>query len=97
MLARLELLQQQLAEEVVIAEPTAVAVERDDEQVRLFERRELQRRPLSIEDRTGERPDHRLEHRGAAKERQPVGLEAREVFRTEVVGEVAIGARDSES
>ena len=93
-LALRELLQQQLAEEMVEAERAAVAVERDDEQVRLLERGELQRRAFPVEDGVAERAAHRLEHGAPAKERQPVGLEPREVLRAEVVGEVAVGAGD---
>ena len=65
-IAFFELAPEQVAEEPVVPVRAAVAIERDQEQVRLLDRGELQGRFLAFQDGIAERPGHRLQHRSAA-------------------------------
>jgi hypothetical protein len=93
-LAVLELLPQQVAKEMVVAVGAAVPVEWHDEQALLFQRGELERRALSVQDGVAERAGHCLQHGATTQEPEPIRLQAQEVFRAEVVGEVAVGPGD---
>ena len=84
-----ELSPQEITEEMVIAEPEAVLVQRDEEEIRVPERLELVERVARLERRVAECTAHLLEHGRAAQEGQPLGREPRHVLGVEVVRDVA--------
>ena len=91
-LTTLELGPQHVAKEVVIAVPATVVVERDDEQVRVLERREHLCRVRPTEHCVAERPRHPIEDGRAHQELDLDRLQMREVLRAQVVGDEAIVA-----
>ena len=59
---------QQLLEEVVVAVPLPMGVQRHQEQVGARQRLQLRRGAALLEDRVAERPGHPLEHGGPRQE-----------------------------
>ena len=89
-LAPLQLRRQQLAEQLVIAEPFPAAIERHHQQVAVLQPLEDCTRSLSSGDRVAERTAHAVEDRGASQEqhlrpRRPVEEFAAEVITHEPV------------
>ncbi len=90
-----EVVAQQILQQMVVAVPLAVVVERDEKQVRLVHR--LQERPgiLGLERCVAQRSAHRTEHRRAPQERQRVRCQIRQRFGAQVLRDISILARDA--
>ena len=92
-LAPTQLGAQQIAEQVVVPVPLAVAVERHEEQVRALERVEHRSADrCDAEHGVAERPAHPVEHRRPSEERDVGCREVRQELGTEVVGEQPVVA-----
>ena len=92
--AALELGAQQLAEEMVIAVPLALAVERDHEAVRALEPLELICRSCRLEHRIAQRAAHALQHRRVLEEARLLRRQPGQELEAEVVGDEAVVAGD---
>ena len=91
-LPALELGQQHVAKEIVVAIPLAVVVERDHEHVRLLEGREHLRRVGPAEHGVAERPRHPIENRRASEELDLLRFQVRELLHAQVLGDEAVVA-----
>ena len=84
--APLQLGAQQIAEQAVVPVPLAPPVERDEQEVRPFERLEHARGAGPVEHGIAQAAAHAVEHRRAREERDVVVGQPCEQFRAEVVG-----------
>ena len=87
LLVLFKLAPQELLEEVVIAVPAAVVVERDEEQVRLLESLQPERGILPLEHGIAERAAHRVQHGRPPEEGTLLGGQLGEVLGTKIVGQ----------
>ena len=96
-LTTLQLGAQQVAEQVVIPIPLAVAVECDEQKVRMRERFEGRTGTGAVEHRIAERPAHSIEHGRSSQERDFGIREIRKQFGAEILRHqpVVAGERDA--
>ncbi len=86
----LELADEQAAEQVVVAEPAPLAVERDHEQVRALELEQHLRAVAALGDRVGQRAAEAFEDRRAHQQLPHLARLAQDDSVPEVVDEVAV-------
>ena len=86
-LGTLELSAEQLPEEMVVAIPASVAVQRDHEQVRACERLQLRRRAARVQHGVAQRARHAREHRGTGQEAELVMRQPREDLGAKILGD----------
>lgn len=91
-IGRGELVLQQLAEQLVVAVPLALRVERHEQRVRTFQLRQQRGRARTIEHRVAQVTAHTVEDRGLQEERAQLRCLAREDVAGQVVDEIAIVA-----
>ena len=96
-LAARELGSQQLAEQPVVPVPLVSIVERDEQQVRVFERLQHLGRSRRVEQGIAQRPAQAVDDRRARQELHLVRREAREHFGTQIVRHQAIVTRERET
>jgi hypothetical protein len=89
LLAR-ELREQQLAEQVVEAEPFSTVVERHEEEIRLLDRLQPACGVAALQHRVAERRGHPLEHRAAGEEPQLLRGQAGEMLDLQIVGDETV-------
>src|SRR4051794_27712468 len=89
----LEPAQQRRAEEMLVAIPAALGVERDDEQVPTLELGQRRGAVLAPGDGVAQRPRQALQHRRAGEELARLGRQAPRDLVPKVVGEEAIADR----
>ncbi len=89
----LELAEQHLAKEVVIAIRVARPVEWDDEEVHVVEGLEHPGRPAPFQHRVAKRTVHRVEDGRSHQKRALVLVQARKALGPEVIGEIPVVAR----
>ena len=93
-LAPLELRLEHFPQQMVVAEPAALVVEGDDEQVLALQALEDLRGVSPLDDRVAERGAHRLENGGPSQELELRRLHPIEGLGSEVVGDEAVGAAE---
>ena len=85
-----ELAPQQVPEQVVIAVPDPLAVERDEEEIRTLDLLEFERRALVPEHGVAECAAHPVEHRRPPQEPERARAEAGDVLLPQIVREVPV-------
>ena len=96
-LGPLELGTQQLPEEVVVAVPRPVAVQREQEHVRARERLQDRGGAALLEHRVAEGSRQPLEHRGPRQEAKGLRGHVRKQLRAQIVGHQAIASGERHS
>jgi hypothetical protein len=89
-LAPFQLGQEQLVEQVVVAEPLAAPVQGHQEEIGLLQRRQHPARSPGGQDGVAQRPRHPLQHRRAGQEHHLVPRDLGQQLGVQVVGQVPV-------
>ena len=95
-LTQLQLGSEQLPEQLVVAVPLALAVQRRQQQVGVLQRLQHPARPAGGQDRVTQRPRETLQHRRAGQELHQLRREMRQQLRPQVVGHEPVVPGESE-